>query len=165
MLLPKTYHSPWTALLWSAMMPGLGQLYNRDYGNGILLIVLEFIVNYFSCINCMILFEFNNTCFKEITNSNLHWMMFYPSLYSFGMWQAFNCAVTMNQVSDGHGHGPDSYPKLTGLFIGFGIGMLLGIIWPYRGLRIITGLGIGLIGMLIGHGLELVLCQIKLRKK
>jgi len=154
MPLPETYRNPWAALLWSAMLPGLGQFYNRDYWIGLLVLILEFGINYLSRINCIILFEFSDQFQHQIDYMDLHWLMFYPAIYAFSMWQAFNRAIDINQELQRQGRSPTIPPKFTGLFIGFSIGMLFGIIWPYKEFHILSGLGYGFIAMIIGHALE-----------
>jgi hypothetical protein len=158
MRIPETYRSPWAALLWSAMFPGLGQLYNRDLWIGILILILELSLNSLSNLNIQIILEFNAHQPSELTHMNLHWLMFYPGIYSFSMWHAFNCAVAQNQELNLQGSLPaNHHPRFTGLFIGLSIGMLLGIIWPYKQFPILSGLGYGLIAMAVGHALDLFL--------
>jgi hypothetical protein len=140
------------------MLPGLGQFYNRDYWIGLLIIILEFSVNYLSCINGLIKLEFNNHLNHQLAPMHLYWIMFYPAIYTFGMWQAFNRSVDINQELKRQVIPPTIPPKFTGLFIGLCIGMLCGIIWPYKTFYIGTGLVFGFIGMAIGHALELLFC-------
>jgi hypothetical protein len=155
---PQTYRSPWAALLWSAMLPGLGQLYNRDHWIGLLILLLELSLNFFSNLNYQIILEFNVHPHSELTHMNLHWLMFYPGIYSFSMWHAFNCAAAQNQELQLQGTRPTHHlPRLTGLFIGLSIGLLFGIIWPYKQFPILSGLGYGCIAMAVGHALDLFL--------
>ncbi|MCS0655394.1 hypothetical protein [Cytobacillus firmus] len=86
-------------LLWSIALPGFGQLLNQKYIKGILFITLEFIVNIQSNFNEAIISSFQgniNTSFEQI---NLKWLMFYPCLYFFSMWDA---------VKDANGGGEKS---------------------------------------------------------
>lgn len=47
----NTYKSPVAAALWSALMPGFGQFYVRDYVHGFLLLAIELGLNSFSNLN------------------------------------------------------------------------------------------------------------------
>lgn len=154
MPLPTTYRTPWVALTWSAMLPGLGQLYNHDYLVAILLLILEIGINFFSCLNCAILSEFRTSFPHAIKPDHLQWILFYPSIYAFSMWHALNRSIEINQSLKKQGVELTTPPKLTGLFIAFCIGMLFGIIWPYNKHHILTGLAGGIAGMPIGYVLE-----------
>lgn len=158
MRMPETYRGPWAALLWSAMFPGLGQLYNRDHWIGILIMILELSLNSLSNLNYQIMLEFNAQQHSQLPHMNLHWLMFYPGIYSFSMWHAYNRAVAQNQELNLQGTQPaNHHPRFTGLFIGLSIGMLFGIIWPYKQLPILSGLGYGFVAMAVGHVLDLFL--------
>ena len=54
----KLSNSPTAAMLWSLCIPGFGQLYNRDYINGLVLVALEFLINVQAKLNLAILFSF-----------------------------------------------------------------------------------------------------------
>lgn len=75
-------------LLWSIALPGFGQLLNRKYIKGILLIFLEFIVNIQANFNQAILSSFHGNTHTSVNEINIQWLMFYPCLYFFAMWDA-----------------------------------------------------------------------------
>jgi hypothetical protein len=75
-------------LLWSIALPGFGQLLNRKYIKGILFIVLEFIVNIQSNFNEAILSSFHGNTYTSMNEIDFQWIMFYPCLYFFAMWDA-----------------------------------------------------------------------------
>ncbi|MBT2728272.1 hypothetical protein J7E63_15165 [Bacillus sp. ISL-75] len=54
----RQYKSPFAAMLWSCVLPGFGQLYNKDYIVGAVLIGLEFIVNLNSNLNISLIDSF-----------------------------------------------------------------------------------------------------------
>ncbi|MDV2687061.1 DUF5683 domain-containing protein, partial [Alkalihalophilus lindianensis] len=54
----RPYQSPYAAMLWSLVLPGFGQLYNKDYVIGFVLLVLEFLVNLKSDLNITLLYSF-----------------------------------------------------------------------------------------------------------
>jgi hypothetical protein len=75
-------------LLWSIAFPGFGQLLNQKYVKGILLISLEILVNIQSNFNEAIISSFHGNTWTSIEQLNFKWLMFYPCLYFFSMWDA-----------------------------------------------------------------------------
>lgn len=80
------------ALLWSIALPGFGQLLNGKYLKGIIFISLEFIINVQSHFNEIILHSFNGDIEKAIESTEYQWLMFYPCVYFFAMWDAYKDA-------------------------------------------------------------------------
>lgn len=79
-------------LLWSVALPGFGQILNKKYLKGILLIFLEFLVNVQGNFNEIILLSFHGEIEIAIQQTNYEWLLFYPCLYFFAMWDAFKDA-------------------------------------------------------------------------
>jgi hypothetical protein len=79
-------------LLWSIALPGFGQLLNGKYIKGLLFIILEFIVNVQANFNIVILLSFHGRIEDAIQQANYGWLMFYPCLYFFAMWDAYKDA-------------------------------------------------------------------------
>src|SRR5690625_5304142 len=77
-------------LLWSIALPGFGQLLNRKYIKGIMLISLEFLINVKANINQVIVLSFHGMIQEAIDQADYLWLMFYPCLYFFSIWDAFN---------------------------------------------------------------------------
>jgi len=134
-------------LLWSIALPGFGQFLNGKYIKGIVLIILEFLINVHANFNQVIIFSFKGEIEKAIINTNYQWLMFYPCLYFFAMWDAF-------KDSNG-GEGEYSFlPFVFGAyFVTVGLiyssniklfGMLLGPVWLPM-LFVIPGVGFGLL--------------------
>lgn len=80
------------AILWSIALPGFAQLLNRKFLKGIVFIFLEFLVNVNSHFNIVILFSFQGNIREAIEATNYQWLMFYPCLYMFAMWDAYKDA-------------------------------------------------------------------------
>lgn len=76
-------------LLWSIALPGFGQLLNGALIKGILLVVLEFIVNVKANFNEIIMLSFNGNIEGAIQQADYGWLMFYPCLYFFAAWDAY----------------------------------------------------------------------------
>jgi hypothetical protein len=79
--------------LWSVALPGFGQLLNKKYFKGILLIVLEVIINVKSNLNTVIILSFYGDIPKAIQATNYQWLMFYPCVYLFAIWDAYKDGI------------------------------------------------------------------------
>lgn len=79
-------------LLWSIALPGFGQLLNRKYIKGILLVILEFAINILGNLNTAIVLSFRGQIQEAIHQTNYLWFMFYPCLYFFAIWDAYKDA-------------------------------------------------------------------------
>lgn len=84
-------------LLWSVALPGFGQLLNSKYIKGIVLIGLEFLVNIRANFNQVIILSFHGKIQEAIEQTNYLWLMFYPCLYFFAIWDAFKDAEGDNK--------------------------------------------------------------------
>lgn len=88
-------------LLWSIALPGFGQLLNGKYLKGFVFIALEFLINVKACLNQVIMLSFQGDIQQAIAHVDYQWLLFYPCLYFFVMWDAFKDA--------GGGKSPHSY--------------------------------------------------------
>ena len=79
-------------LLWSVALPDIGQLLNRQYLKGVLFLGLEFLINLQSNFNTVILLSFRGQIDQAISQTNYQWLMFYPCLYLFSLWDAYKDA-------------------------------------------------------------------------
>lgn len=75
-------------ILWDIALPGFGQLLNGSYFKGLVLIVLEFIINDMSNLNMAIIESFYGNINKAIQLTNYQWLMFYPCIYLYAIWDA-----------------------------------------------------------------------------
>ena len=80
------------AILWSIALPGFAQLLNGKIIKGIIFIFLELLVNVNSHFNIVILYSFQGKIREAIEATNYQWLMFYPCLYMFAMWDAYKDA-------------------------------------------------------------------------
>ncbi|MCQ6282884.1 hypothetical protein [Bacillus sp. EB600] len=134
-------------LLWSIALPGFGQYLNRKYFKGTVFLVLEFLINIQSNFNQIILMSFHGEISNAIKHTNYQWLMFYPCLYFFSMWDAVKDA--------GGGKDPISFLPyvLTAFFVTVGLifssnlvifGVLLGPVWLPM-LFVFPGIAFGII--------------------
>ncbi|WP_328701097.1 hypothetical protein [Aquibacillus kalidii] len=80
------------ALIWSIALPGFGQFLNNKLYKGSIFILLEVLVNVLSNFNLAIIYSFTGDIQKAIDVTNLQWLMFYPCLYMFAIWDAYRDA-------------------------------------------------------------------------
>ena len=133
------------SILWSIALPGFPQILNGRYLKGILFIILEFLINVMANFNEAIRLSFIGNIEGAVSQANYQWLMFYPCLYFFAMWDAFKDA--------GGGKKPYSYLPFvsSAVFVTVGViysaqtkvfGILLGSVW-FPMLCVIPGLIIG----------------------
>jgi hypothetical protein len=79
-------------IFWSIALPGFAQLLNGKYVKGILFIVLEFLINIQGNFNKVIILSFQGEISQAIEQADYQWLMFYPCLYMFAIWDAYRDA-------------------------------------------------------------------------
>src|SRR5690625_4269564 len=79
-------------IFWSIALPGFGQLLNRKYVKGIVLIVFEIMINVKGNINIVIMKSFLGEMQEAILQADYLWLMFYPCVYLFAIWDAYKDA-------------------------------------------------------------------------
>lgn len=79
-------------LFWSIALPGFGQFLNGKYVKGTVLVFLEFLINVQGNFNEMIVSSFHGNIQASIAQADYQWLMFYPCLYFFAMWDAYKDA-------------------------------------------------------------------------
>jgi hypothetical protein len=134
------------SILWSIALPGFSQLLNGRLLKGLLFVGLEFVINVMANFNEIIRLSFIGNIEDAVSHTNYQWLMFYPCLYFFAMWDGFKDA--------GGGKKPYSYlPFVSSAFlVTLGImysaqakvfGIVLGSVW-FPMLCVIPGLLIGI---------------------
>ncbi len=78
--------------LWSVAIPGFGQLLNGKYFKGSILIFLEFLINMKAHINTLIVSSFLGKTELAVQQADYQWLMFYPCVYLFSIWDAYRDA-------------------------------------------------------------------------
>jgi hypothetical protein len=81
------------AVMWSIALPGFAQLLTGNLVKGILFVILEFLVNLNSNFNKGIMYSFLGETEKAMYVLDFQWLMFYPCLYMFAMWDAFRSVM------------------------------------------------------------------------
>jgi len=88
----ESLRQPKEVLLWSIAFPGFGQFLNKKYAKGIILIVLEFVININGNFNTVIINSFYGDIQEAIRQTNFQWLLFYPCVYFFSIWDAYKDA-------------------------------------------------------------------------
>ncbi len=151
--------NPSEKILWSIALPGFAQFLNGKLFKGTVFIFLEFLINVQANLNAAIIPSFHGDMITAIELTNYQWLMFYPCIYLFAIWDAYRDA----------GGGSDSLSYLPFVFSAFigTIGViysstfeLFGYLWGPIFLPIlflIIGVGVGWI-------IKLIFLQVNRRK-
>lgn len=83
-------------LLLSIALPGFGQLLNVAYFKGLVLIVLELLININSNLNLAIVESFYGNIDTAIQLTNYQYLMFYPCVYLYAIWDSYKDAGGQN---------------------------------------------------------------------
>ncbi|HZG73387.1 MAG TPA: hypothetical protein VEY51_17765 [Chondromyces sp.] len=81
------------AVLWSIALPGFPQLLTGDYVKGVLFILLEILFNVLSRFNEAIMLSFLGETIEAARIIDYQWLMFYPCLYMYSMWDAYKSTM------------------------------------------------------------------------
>lgn len=85
------------AILWNIAFPGFSQLLMGHYIKGVLFVVLEFIMNVRGRFNQAILYSFLGEIEKAEAIINYQWLMFYPCVYMFSLWDGYRSAMPVDE--------------------------------------------------------------------
>ncbi|GMK40789.1 hypothetical protein PCCS19_38450 [Paenibacillus sp. CCS19] len=134
-------------LVWSIAFPGFGQFLNGKYLKGILFIALEILINTQANLNEVIILSFHGETQEAIESADYGWMMFYPCLYLFSIWDAYR--------DSGNRMVPFSYIPFVMAAYFFTIGLIFSPTFEIAGFRLgpvwlsilfcFIGIGIGLL--------------------
>ena len=85
------------AVLWNIAFPGFSQLLMGQYIKGILFVALEVMINVCSHFNMGIMYSFLGEIDQSEAVINYQWLMFYPCVYMFSMWDGYRTAMPENE--------------------------------------------------------------------
>lgn len=137
-------HAPSEKLFWSIALPGFGQFLNGKIIKGLVFVFLEFLINVKAHFNNAIMLSFQGRIQEATFLIDYQWIMFYPCLYFFAMWDAWKDA----------GGGKECFSYLPFVFSAFFVtvgciysnlklfGVLMGPIWLPM-LCVIPGMVVG----------------------
>ncbi|MFC3883623.1 hypothetical protein ACFOU2_08915 [Bacillus songklensis] len=89
---------PWVALVWSALVPGLGHFYVHKIITGFFIFGYTLSILYFSHLPQAI----NHTMIGEFEQAtkvlNMQWMLYLPSIYLFILYDAYVSTIELNKL-------------------------------------------------------------------
>ncbi|WML38876.1 hypothetical protein RCG19_16995 [Neobacillus sp. OS1-2] len=85
------------AVLWNIAFPGFSQLLTGHYIKGLLFVGLEFVMNGKSRFNQAIMYSFLGEIEMAEAVINYQWLMFYPCVYMFSMWDGYRQAMPADE--------------------------------------------------------------------
>ena len=103
-------------------------------------------------LNLAIIFSLKSLILEAVQVTDFEWLLFYPCVYSYALWHAFNRAIEINRALDNSiSEHTNSFHN--GIFIGCAMGGTLGVIY-LGGVGPIWG---GLLGMGSGAIIGLII--------
>lgn len=90
--------NPWMAAVWSAFLPGFGHMYNMKTFKSIIILAWAIVIVLFSHINDAIIATFTGRFSEAGKVVDYQWLLFFPSIYMFAIWDSYNDAVEMNSL-------------------------------------------------------------------
>jgi len=113
-------------ILWSIALPGLGQILNGKLLKGLIFIVLEVLINVKANLNEVIILSFQGATPEAVERTNYQWLMFYPCVYMFAIWDAY-------RDSGGYSIPYAFLPFVLSAYIGT-IGVIYSSVFTFRGI-------------------------------
>ncbi len=90
--------SPWLAAVWSALMPGLGNLYLHKIIQGLFFVAWTVAVLYFS--HGLQAFYFTMIGYFDYAKNiaDMQWLLYFPTVYGFQIYDSYVSAVENNKL-------------------------------------------------------------------
>lgn len=134
-------------LFWGIAFPGFAQFLNGKIFKGTVLILLEFVINVQANMNQAIISSFHGDIRTAIAISDYQWLLFYPCVYLFAIWDGYRDA----------GGGKEPYSFLPFVFSAyFGT---IGVIYSpsFAVMDVLFGpIWLGILGMISGVGIGFI---------
>ncbi|WP_246239505.1 hypothetical protein [Paenibacillus anseongensis] len=92
--------SPWLAVVWSLLMPGMGQLYTQRIINAFFVLGNWILVSYWSHLLEGIHYLLYWDLSRASSVLHMHWILFLPSIYGFAVYDAYVNTVEYNKLFD-----------------------------------------------------------------
>ncbi|NRD79103.1 hypothetical protein HPT25_17225 [Bacillus sp. BRMEA1] len=89
---------PWIALCWSALFPGLGQLYLHNVISGFFIFIYTVSICYFGHILESIHLTMVGNFIQAKQVLNMQWTLYFPSIYLFIIYDAYISAIENNKL-------------------------------------------------------------------
>ena len=90
--------NPWAAVAWSALLTGFGHLYNGRGFKSLILLGWAVTIIWMARINDSIIHTFMGEFERVGESVKYEWLLFFPSIYIFAIWDSYSDAVEMNKL-------------------------------------------------------------------
>ncbi|MEG6585323.1 hypothetical protein [Dendrosporobacter sp. 1207_IL3150] len=90
--------SPWAAVAWSVIAPGLGHLYTHRIPTGFFLVIWWMVIAYYSFLFQGVQYTALGLFEEAKAIINPEWLMFLPSIYGFAIYDAYVNTVEFNRL-------------------------------------------------------------------
>lgn len=91
---------PWLAILWSALMPGIGHLYTHRIPTSFFILIWWISISYMSNILPAIHYSMIGQYSMAKAAVNMEWLMMLPSMYPFAIYDSYVNCVEYNKLVD-----------------------------------------------------------------
>jgi hypothetical protein len=92
--------SPWVAVFWSMVFPGLGHMFVMRMVTGLFLIVFWMVSAYYSHLFQVVHFTLLGDLGQALFVADPQWLLFLPSLYCYAAYDGYTCTVELNKKFD-----------------------------------------------------------------
>ncbi|MFC0214909.1 hypothetical protein ACFFK0_21095 [Paenibacillus chartarius] len=93
-------YRPLVAAVWSAAIPGFGQMYNRQLGKAVIFIVLEVLINDKSHLNTAIFYSWLFQIQSAQQSIDYQWLLFYPCFYIYAIYDAYHFCCNRLRIAE-----------------------------------------------------------------
>lgn len=142
-------------LLWSIALPGFGQFRNGNLVKGVFFIVLEFWINVEANLNAAIAHSFRGEIATAVATIRLDWLMFYPCIYLYAIWDAYTDAGETKSLA--------YLPFVLGAYIGT-LGVIYSPAFRFAG-NLLGPIWLPIVAMIIGSGVGISIQDFVLRRR
>ncbi|WHH61576.1 hypothetical protein [Petroclostridium sp. X23] len=91
---------PWTALWWSAALPGFGHMHLGAYIRGLMFMIGEILINLEGHLNLAIFYTFTGNFEKANHVLNERWSLFYAGIWVFALYDVWRLTIEMNGICE-----------------------------------------------------------------
>ncbi|MCL6610091.1 MAG: hypothetical protein K6T66_00975 [Peptococcaceae bacterium] len=90
--------NPWAAAAWSALLSGFGQMYNGRAFKAFILLGWTVAIIWLARLNDGIICTFTGDFRRAKEVVDYQWVLFFPSIYLYSVWDAYSDAVEANKL-------------------------------------------------------------------
>lgn len=92
--------NPWLAAVWSALLPGYGHILSGQIYKALILLGWNVSIICFANMHNAIVTTFKGNFELAHSLVDYQWLLFYPSIYVFAIWDSYYSCVQLNKLFD-----------------------------------------------------------------